>query len=117
MNGGKGGCVGGALSEDFEVCFGFVEVVFLLVFVAFFVLGEDELIVNALRGRDEEVLELELIELDVLVGRPAVEDVDTVLEVEIVWVALADTVGTPEDSVREALVCGRSSPQSQGSVP
>lgn len=42
---------------------------------------------------------------------------DELLVVEGASVALADTVGTAMDSVSEALVCGKSSSQSQGSVP
>lgn len=67
------------------------------------------------------MLRLELVAelvLAVLVGTGADdEDVETALELDVVCVALAETVGTLVDSVREALVCGRSSPQSQGSVP
>lgn len=44
-------------------------------------------------------------------------DVDRMLEVGDNGVALAETAGTLVDSRNGAVVCGRSSPQSQGSVP
>lgn len=132
QNGGNGGGVGLVLCTELVVVFGFVEVVFLVIVVAFFVLVlewdegllldmllELELELELRLGAELVLTVLDVLDvLDVLVGTdPDEEDVDNTLEVDVDCVALAVTVGTLVDTVREALVCGRSSPQSQGSVP